>query len=187
MADNKTITGLDAATTAALTDLIVLLVSGLSKKMTLTNLKTVLGIPHRGALVTLAVNETGADYTTPAAVPFDAEGYDTDTIHSNSVNNSRLTVPAGVSKVRLSGNVALTLTTSADFGNLIIRKGASVDYIGAASIAVELTSTFGQINIASPILAVTPGDYFELYLTMETDNSITVFDDRSWFAMEIIE
>ena len=187
MADNKAIDGLDAATTAALTDLIVLLVSGLSKKMTLTNLKTVLGIPHRGALVKPDADITTVNASAGYEIVHDAEDYDTDSIHSNSVNNTRLTVPSGVTKVRLSANVHIDALSASKYAIHLITKGGSGDYTGVAQIATKTTLGEERSNISTAILTVTSGDYFEQKITVETDTSVTVTAARTWFAMEIIE
>ena len=42
-------------------------------------------------------------------------------------------------------------------------------------------------SVSGPILTVIPGDYFELFLKVEADASITVQSEQSYFAMEIIE
>ena len=57
----------------------------------------------RGALVKLTADEPIAD-STDVAIPRDAAVYDTDAFWSAG-NPTRLTVPAGVAKVRLKGNI----------------------------------------------------------------------------------
>ena len=139
----------------------------------------------RGALVHLAANDVGADYTSIAAIPFDAEAYDTDDIHDNSTNNTRLTVPAGVTHVRLTGCIALGSTTSNEFHTCQIRKGGSADFVGAASSAVSIGSTFNHNNTTTSILEVVAGDYFELFFQHQ-NGTVTIDDDRTNFGMEIV-
>jgi hypothetical protein len=65
----------------------------------------------RGALVQLTADEAVAA-STDAAIPWDAIVYDTDAFWSAG-NPTRLTVPAGVSKVRLKGNIDWTFGAQA--------------------------------------------------------------------------
>lgn len=190
MADNKTIGELDVETTAALTDQLVLWISGLTKRMTLANLKTVLDVntASRGALATKAANETGANYSAGVMVPWTAEEYDTDDIHDNSSNNTRLTVPSGVTKVRLSYSLVLSSHTSGKFARALVAKNGSATHIpGGAPQSVELTASAPWISGTTAVLEVADGNYFECYLLVETDTSIGVDKDGSFFAMEIIE
>lgn len=146
------------------------------------------GSSFRGALVTKAANQTTANYTTATAVAWDSESYDTDTIHDNVTNNTRLTTPSGVTKVRLQGQVDVSAFTANTWVSLVIRKNGSAAYVGAAVQISEINATFADVSVSGPILSVTGGtDYFELYLQTAADTSITVAAQTSWFAMEIIE
>lgn len=143
---------------------------------------------YRGALVYRSTDHTWINYTSGAVIAWDSESYDTDSIHDNTTNNSRLTVPAGVSKVRLSGHVRLT---DADVGlsaYLRIQKNGTTSYIGIGS-STKNGGNFSEYwaEVTSAVLAVTPGDYFELFLLVLSDTSLTVAADASWFAMEVIE
>lgn len=146
-------------------------------------------IPHRGALVYLDSNQViGA---TESAVAFDQESYDTDAIHDNSTNNSRLTVPSGVTKVQLFGHSEVTGGTG-QVHEVNIGKNGTSFYIGKAK------NTEGSINatprglvVSSPVLTVTSGDYFELFLRSPADASFQTLGSATnystWFSMEIIE
>jgi hypothetical protein len=146
------------------------------------------GSTFRGALVYQASSQTGANYFTgaPVAIPFDAESYDTDLIHDNVTNNTRLTVPAGVTKVRLSGCASISNSTSGNFHELTIYKNGSLTYNGSPANRAEVTVTGHGLQIVTPVLDVTAGDYFELKLSSETDTSIDLNSPRTWFAMEIV-
>jgi hypothetical protein len=148
---------------------------------------TTLKPKHRGALVTKSADQTAADFTTPTAIPFDAESYDSDTIHDTATNNSRLTVPSGASKVRIIGQCRLTSVTADLFVNLSILKNGGSSFDGFPAQNAEIGATIEKVNVSSPVLVVTPGDYFELMLEVQTDTSITVATVGTWFAMEIIE
>lgn len=144
-------------------------------------------LPFRGALVSKAADQTAANYSAGAMVGWDTESYDTDAIHESVTNPSRLTVPAGVTKVRLLGQVAISLLTTNVYCFIQVAKNGSIAYIGCATGLTQIVPDFPVLAAISPVLTVTAGDYFELKLTVQTDTSITVTTQSSWFAMEIIE
>ena len=143
----------------------------------------------RGALVRKSVNQTGVDYTTATAVVWDQEVYDTDGFHDNASNNSRLTIPAGVSKVRLSAQVVGgSLTADLWFFAGLRKNGAAgTDWDGVGRSSTETGLTSGVANMVSAVTPVMAGDYFEVYLQVETDTSIDLFAGSSWFAIEVVE
>lgn len=146
------------------------------------------GGAFRGALVTKAANETGANYSTATIpIPWTSESYDTDGFHDNVTNNTRLTVPSGVSKVRVSACVRIESLTSDVWISLRLAKNASNNFDGSTGQATEIGTSALQISFASPVMAVTPGDYFEAELGIESDTSVTVNAARSWFAIEVVE
>jgi hypothetical protein len=179
MADKK-ISDFTAAATVASTDLLEIeTAGGNSRKITVANFKA-----HRGALVKKSADQTGANYTTATAIAWDAEEYDTDSIHDNVTNNSRLTVPAGVPYVQLWASVTLAnITTSLDM-TLIIRKNGAV-FIGRGATTIEADTTTPSATAMTAVVAVSPGDYFEAYLTITTDTTVDVLQASSAFAMEI--
>lgn len=144
------------------------------------------GRRYRGALVKKAADQNTADYTAGAAIAWDEETYDQGGFHDNVTNNSRLTIPAGVSKVRVSAQAYLTNLTADMYVQLQITKGGSPGFTGMGGTFQE--SGGGAIAQASTaVVQVSAGDYFEAQMTVETDNSITVLAARSWFAVEVIE
>lgn len=122
-----------------------------------------------------------------------AEAYDTDNIHSTSTNTERLTVPSGVSYVRISTSLRLSASSSGDIGIQLRKNGSGVGIPGAMIIGGSNFSSTAYDTVAyvSPILAVTGGDYFELYNTIAGSFTLTGYDSGSgqpsWFAMEIIQ
>jgi hypothetical protein len=149
---------------------------------------TTLKPKHRGALAKKAADQTTADYTGGVLVAWDgADVYDTDAIHDPVTNNSRMTVPAGVTKVRLKCQILMAAVTASVQIPLEIWKNGSAAYDGLASARVTTASTAPAIDVETPILTVTAGDYFEARLTVGSDSSITVVAVGSWFEMEIIE
>lgn len=143
----------------------------------------------RGCLATKAADQTAANYTTLTAIAWDTEtgGYDTDAIHDNSTNPSRLTVPVGVTKVQLVACVDVSSSTADTWHRIVIGKnGAYANTLGMPGFSTELGGTTCHMNLVSPIITVVAGDYFEVFLQTESDTSITVETNTSCFAMEII-
>lgn len=141
---------------------------------------------HRGALVTIAVDATTQDYDPAAVIPWDTETYDTDAIHDGG-NPSFLTVPAGVTKVRLSFSVLLALVTGNVDTFINLRKNGSSSFVGNPFTVADTSGGNPRGSGTSAILAVTAGDDFEVELLTSGDSSISVLATFSWFAMEIIE
>lgn len=184
MADKK-ISDFTAATSIAAGDLIEIeTAGGNSRKVTGANAFLSL----RGALAKKAADQTGANFTTLTAVTWDSEtgGYDTDSIHDNSTNPSRMSVPSGVSYVQLYGNIRIDNKTAADWVQAIIQKtGANV--IGLPNVFFEPGSSQVQWNFCSAPIAVTGGtDYFEMKIQAESDTAIDINSTFSWFAMRLI-
>lgn len=183
MAD-KGPTSLAAASALTGTEVFHGVQSGNSRKVSATQISTYVRT-FRGALVRKSVDQTAADYTGTPAIAWDQEVYDTDAIH-DSGSNTRLTVPAGVTYVRLSACVRLGSVTGDMFCGLGITKGGSASYDGRTFHFSEVGNGAPGLAITSPVLAVAAGEYFECTFQVETDTSITVTAATSWFAMEII-
>jgi hypothetical protein len=159
--------------------------SGGNVKITGAQLRTYIRTVS-GAMVKKAADQTAANYTTATAVAFDAETYDVGGWHDNASNNSRLTVPSGVSYVRVGGCVNVTLTTADTWKVTEIRKNGSNDYDGYAGQSVETGDTSVSITVNSGLLPVSPTDYFELFFQEESDTSITVRSAFTHFWIEAV-
>lgn len=142
---------------------------------------------RRGALVHLTADKTAQNHSAGKTIDFDDEtnGYDTDNIHDNVTNPSRLTVPAGVTQVRLTGSCALQAVTSADSARVQIKKNGAWA-VGLPLLITDVVYVSPWYAIAGAIIDVVAGDYFEFWLDTETDTSITI-SAGSWFSMEIVE
>lgn len=141
--------------------------------------------PFRGALVRKASDQTGANYSSATPIAWDQEVYDNIGAHDNVTNNTRLTVPAGAAYVRLSARVHLANFTADLFARLYITKdGATFD--GAGGQTSEAGTASPYLSCVSAIVPVTPGQYFEAGLLVETDTSIDITAATSWFAMEVV-
>jgi hypothetical protein len=150
-----------------------------------------------GALVYKSVDQTALNASSVTAMTWNSEQYDVGGWHDTGSNTSRLTVPSGVTHVKLTARLSATLVTDGvDFYCWIAQNGNVV--AGSRTINMPFAVFMGagapHITLASGPLAVTPGDYFELYIVTGSagggDTSITITGgatDGSWFAIEAIE
>jgi len=140
----------------------------------------------RGCLVKPTVTFSVPN-STATWIPFADEEYDTDGIHDTVTNNDRLTVPAGVTKVKITGHIQFSSTSTTGKRTLQIIKNASTVPTGV-STDNKLATSAGTTpcNVFSATLEVTAGDYFRLSASQDSGGSLTTFT-TSWFAMEIIE
>lgn len=149
--------------------------------------RSLVGTPsYRGALVSPASNVVNPTY--PYTLLCATETFDTDAIHSTSSNTSRLTVPTGVTRVRLKARVAWTATIAADATTrLTITKGGSATYVGVGkATGGKAGDTDPTLECFTADLVVTAGDYFEAVATT-SDATSTIDASNTWFMMEVLE
>lgn len=147
-------------------------------------------LAYRGALAYLSANQSIVD-STNVRIDLSSETYDTSTIHDNSTNPSRLTVPVGVTRIKLIAKVSFDNNATGNRAVLIYKNGA----YGFAGNPETLVSASGgypdALNTLSPALTVIAGDYFEVYAFQSSGAPLNVVGnatgDLTWFAMEIIE
>lgn len=113
-----------------------------------------------------------------AAIPFDVEDEDVGDWHDNVTNNSRLTVPAGVTRVRVYGGLSGASATG-QFILTISKNGTEL-----ASTEND-TAGADNLSMALPALSVSPGDYFELLAFSSVNRNVT--PDKTYFAIEAVE
>jgi len=132
-----------------------------------TNLRT------RSALVYKTGTQNFARYNTVSGayytITFDAEVSDTSGFHSTSTNTDRLTVPvaSGVTKVQLIGQARFEVNSNGEYRGLTIAKNGEA-FAGMPKITLSASSYVAALplapsmNIISPVLDVSEGDYFTL-------------------------
>lgn len=119
---------------------------------------------------------------TTTTVTFGAEVADTDAFHDNVTNNSRLTVPSGVTRVRLSGCCA-NGGTSSQFVVTMLKNGASARGLPAKDTETTSATTLGFV---SAIMAVSTSDYFEMRYFSAAATTLQN-NDRTWFQIEEVD
>lgn len=133
---------------------------------------------YRGCMVIRTTDSTR--YTTPAYISWQAESYDTSNIYRGG---TRLYVPSGVTKVRLSASVAARDSVDGREITADIKKNGG-DYSGRTKSGSDMVSA---INITTPVLLVRSGDYFEVNTFISSSSFVLKASNMTWFAMEIIE
>lgn len=136
--------------------------------------------PFRGAMVELTAAEA-IPATTITAVPWDQVEYDNGGWWSGS-NATRLTVPAGVTRVRVYGGADWSTNTTGETVLRISKNGAVVQ---GCPIQESETAGADYQSVASPVLSVVPGDYFELDVLAGVARDLAA-SGHTYFAIEAV-
>ena len=123
--------------------------------------------------------------STPTVLAFDAEAFDTDGLHDNSTNNSRLTVSSNGYWVATC-DLEVKNVDNYEFLALRIRKNGTTVIAQTIRLFEPSVSfnTAPAIQITSGPLKFITGDYLEvLALLIPTDDTLTGEDDGTWFSL----
>jgi hypothetical protein len=135
----------------------------------------------RGAMAVKTSNQSVTSLG--AVVSWDAEDYDTDNIWTSG-SPTRLTVPSGVTRIRLVACLRQGTDAQNVTGNL--RKNGSNAFDGNPHGYNYNTS--GGVILVSAVLTVTGGDYFEAFFFPPATMNVTGGSaPRSYFAMEVVQ
>lgn len=150
-------------------------------------------VQFRGCLVYKSANEelTTATYT---HLSFNTESYDTDSIHDTVTNNQRLTVPTGVTKIKLFGAVVFESNSTGTREVSISKNDETTNPTGVIGLpkweANGISGLIGIGNIDSAPITVTGGDYFTLCAFQTSGAGLEAIGGATYgtyFGMEIIE
>ncbi len=136
------------------------------------------------ALVVFTIPEAVANGGVQS-VDWDSAVYDVGDWFDQPGNPSRLTVPAGITRIRVGAAVAYILMpiTADCFAN--IRKNNAPEWDGVPQMSGSNdVFTNGSGVMWSPWVDVVPGDYFEVWLQHTHTTAEALDQDRSWFAIE---
>ena len=149
-------------------------------------------VVFRGALAFSTTSLT-VSTVTETLIPFNSEAFDTDSIHDTSVNTGRLTVPAGVTNIRLKGSVTWQLNNTGYRQLRIFKNGvaANVDDNRGAYIPTILIGAGGAIvplgmEILTGVIECVATDFFTLHAEHSRSGNLDLLAAQSWFEMEII-
>ncbi|MGI9501544.1 MAG: hypothetical protein ACR2RE_00630, partial [Geminicoccaceae bacterium] len=140
-------------------------------------------LPFRGALLERTSN-LSISTNSYVPIPWQSQGYDTDAFWDVG-QPTRLTVPSGVTKVRLTANIEWQSSPSAQLVQ-IRKNGGSV--LGGGSVIIRGDGGYSNQmrNLISAVLPVIAGDWFELALYIGSSGELKS-DHRTWFAVEVVE
>ena len=167
--------------------------------------------PFKGALITRSAESPATSIDIPDRtmfhVPWNVVVYDYDPDPFFSPANPEvLKVPAGVSKIRLSGNFRfenlqnddsyrfIYIVKKNDPGSITAiasTKSTAFDPTGLVDepAGIDLQQLQTNLNITSPVLEVLPGDEFEVLVYQNSGQVIPLSKkpQESWFSIEVIE
>ncbi|KZE33158.1 hypothetical protein IMF23_04505 [Chelatococcus daeguensis] len=141
-------------------------------------------LPFRGALLRRSTNFSVATTGVYVAVSWQSAEYDSDAFW-DAGQPSRLTIPAGVTKVRIVGNIEWQTSPTSQLVE-VRKNGNSV--LGGGSFIVRGDSGYSNQmrNLSSAVLPVSAGDWFELAVYVGTAGELRSLE-RTWLAIEVVE
>ena len=136
-----------------------------------------------GAMVKLD-NNISLDTKTTLYVPWESSLYNTSGFW-NPTNPTRLTVPKGVKKVRVSANVLWSSNTE---GARLLRVKQNGNYMPGLPYILRTAEATSATQGTSGVIPVKEGDYFELEVRHEAGVTIDFrADPYTWFSIEALE
>ncbi len=133
-----------------------------------------------------AADQTAANYSTPTPIAWDQNVYDTDSIHSTSVQNTKLIIPSALNGKYgvITASVECGAVTAATEAYAIITKGG-VEFDGfGGNAAVTNIGLHAFVVNSQPVLLAT-NDAYETVLYSQ-DTSITVTATLSSFGLIVV-
>lgn len=134
-----------------------------------------------GALVRKTANQSLPNNAV-TVVTFDAEEYDTDNWHDNAVNNSRLTVPSGVTRIRACASGDFVFSSTGTRFIELAKNGVLVN----GSFRTEIAQS-QFVGTCSGVLSVVAGDFFELRAFQNSGAALNLeTSTTTWFSIEAV-
>lgn len=145
-------------------------------------------LAFRGCQVHQITSDFSGNFTTATAITWNAESYDTDAIHDNVTNPSRLSAPADVSMVRASALITLSGVASGELVTLTIKDTGSASYNGMGIVTKSSATTTPSYFVTTGVqdYGYGGGGYFEVFVQVASSTSSAVTRAKSWFQLEII-
>lgn len=140
---------------------------------------------HRGVLL-YSTSSTTLTNSTIVPIEFDTEIYDTHGFHEGVTNPDRITIPTGVSTVRVTGCVAIASNST---GERLVRvhKNGNASVAGLGQLRVNANSTtITTLNVACAVMEVTSGDYFQIVGYQSSGSDLDTNVTFTWFGLEVI-
>jgi hypothetical protein len=137
-----------------------------------------------GALIGLNANIPVSNSSSANAISWGNAHYDIGGFFDAVAHPTRFSIPAGVSKIILKGQLSWS-NSGSGFRELYFNKNGSHPYAGftrnkSASYSYTVNAT------TSPVLNVATGDYFEMVAATNGSGISILNNDASWFSLEVI-
>jgi hypothetical protein len=120
----------------------------------------------QGAVASKTSAESLSGSNSSNILSWDSEDYDEGGWHDNVTNNSRLTVPSDVTRVRVGFHLDFDTPGSGAI-QAFIQKNGSTGSPGLGGSSVTAYSGSELLSYISPVLEVTAGDYFEVEVLVD--------------------
>lgn len=164
------------------TDLIPIRKTGTAglKSVTPDQLATYLGVqPFSGCLLYKSANQA-LSASTDTAITWDQEEYDIGGWHTGS--NADVIVPAGITRVLVSGRATRTSATDQLIMKILKSTGGGA-YTMVPGLPSQETDTSGvdSVSASSAVIFVTPGDKLQMQCYVGVASSIQGTNAESWF------
>jgi len=142
-------------------------------------------LPLRGAMVYSGVSQSTANGVY-YDITWNQEYYDTDSIHDTATNNTRLTVPAGITKVKFSAQTSWA-SHATGYRTMFLRKNGGAPTPNFEQMTPVTSAVLLKVMMSTCAFTVTGGDYFELRVVQTSGGALEVNNGLdAWFAMEIV-
>jgi hypothetical protein len=179
---NKQLSELTAAGSLTGSELVYVTQSGNSRRTT----TGAIGFRYQGACAMLGTTSGAANRSASAdAIAFDTLVYDTEGTIWTIANPTKLFVPTGWTRVRLTGQFGFgSITAETGAGGGIRKNGGLITPDVYTQMGSDDFVTIHGMTV-SPAVSVTGGDYFELVgQTSGGDTSTTLLGLLNWLEME---
>ncbi len=124
---------------------------------------------------------------TETPVAFNNESFDTDNAHDTVAFNSRVTIPPGITKVRISGQVAFTDASATGYRTVHVKMDGSFTVPYAETI-MPSSAFVKTVPITPWVYGVIQGHYLELFAYQNSGAAQTLNNGYlSMFVVEFIE
>ena len=114
--------------------------------------------------------------------------YDTSDFY-NSINPTRITIPNGVSKVKLNCGVSFEANATGTRAVTIRKNGSFIS--GITTLGVPGAGNSTDVQVVTPVIDVVVGDYFEVRAVQFSGGSLGVRGSNAllltYFSLEVVE
>lgn len=196
--ENKEIIDLPAAEALTGAELVTVIQGGVSVKVPISTLSAHIKIaetivpasePFKGALLRRTSDLNAVSF--PLFVPWQEAAYDSDSFWSAGAA-TRITIPAGITKVRLTGSVRFNASFEAGTISCRIYKNGGIFPYSTSIIQRQGATGFDDnANAAfTPVIPVVQNDYFELRANragLASMVNLLQEIDALFFSVEVVE